>query len=564
MDNVRIWNYAKSMFTEINRDMNIPLTMHLPTGLYTGLMASWLFNNTSDWSGAVDNNGYLRGGADYVDYSQKLSVYCSYNNSVILDGTTAYLAGGNSANYNATTGITIETWFKRDTSAGVQPATQNIVNKSGGTSRYNYGIYFNLANNNIVFAINDGTQSITSPTSSVTLSRWYHVAGTYEQSTGLMKLYLNGDSVAGAVISGNPAINNNPDSLCIGGIAATNYSANKFRGQIDGIRIWKDFVKTPAQVKGEMYKSRIQDAANLCSEITFDTYTNLVHAPNNGWGYGVPLMFNGTAKVSSSNHGLLTEQTSPMLVANELDFYGTSYNLISTKRFFIPDNLPAGVTDSIYFSVGGTITDITAFLLLNHTWVSDMRVTLIGPTGISVMLTPSSGTGAGAGIMTIFTSSADSTINYNNIDISPFSPKIKPANPFTPFIGTQRQGWWKLKFVDVVAGDFGFVNGWGVKLMSLTGTGNETSVPYKFDLAQNYPNPFNPVTNIKYQIAKDVNVSIKLYDMLGREIQTLVNEFKNPGFYEINFDGTKLSSGIYFYKITAGDFTDVKKMTLLK
>jgi len=166
--------------------------------------------------------------------------------------------------------------------------------------------------------------------------------------------------------------------------------------------------------------------------------------------------------------------------------------------------------------------------------------------------------------MTIFTSSADSTYGFSNKALAPFSPKIKPANPFTPFIGTARQGWWKMKFQDVSVADIGYVNGWGIRLMSTTGTGNETALPYKFELAQNYPNPFNPTTNIKYQIPKDANVNIRIYDMLGREVMTLVNEFKKPGMYEVALNGSKLSSGTYFYKITAGDFSEVKKMTLLK
>jgi hypothetical protein len=83
-------------------------------------------------------------------------------------------------------------------------------------------------------------------------------------------------------------------------------------------------------------------------------------------------------------------------------------------------------------------------------------------------------------------------------------------------------------------------------------------------LYHNFPNPFNPVTIIKYQIPTPSIVTLKLYDVLGNEIQTLVNEEKSIGIYEIEFDATELSSSIYFYRLHAGDFVDTKKILLLK
>jgi len=96
-------------------------------------------------------------------------------------------------------------------------------------------------------------------------------------------------------------------------------------------------------------------------------------------------------------------------------------------------------------------------------------------------------------------------------------------------------------------------------------------------LSQNDPNPFNPVTKIKYIIptppvsfplvkgrTKEGFVTLKVYDILGREIATLVNEEKPAGEYEVGFDGTALTSGIYFYQLRAGQFTETKKMILLK
>ncbi|MBN1302099.1 MAG: T9SS type A sorting domain-containing protein, partial [Melioribacteraceae bacterium] len=89
-------------------------------------------------------------------------------------------------------------------------------------------------------------------------------------------------------------------------------------------------------------------------------------------------------------------------------------------------------------------------------------------------------------------------------------------------------------------------------------------IPGDFILHQNYPNPFNPVTNIIYSVAEISAVDIKIYDILGRQVVTLVNEIKLPGEYSVEFDGSKLSSGIYYYKLNAGSFTAVKKMMLIK
>lgn len=85
-----------------------------------------------------------------------------------------------------------------------------------------------------------------------------------------------------------------------------------------------------------------------------------------------------------------------------------------------------------------------------------------------------------------------------------------------------------------------------------------------FGLYQNYPNPFNPSTKISYTTKEEGLVTLRVYDVLGKEIATLVNENKPAGFYEAEFNASKLPSGMYIYKIQAGSFADVKKMLLTK
>jgi len=85
-----------------------------------------------------------------------------------------------------------------------------------------------------------------------------------------------------------------------------------------------------------------------------------------------------------------------------------------------------------------------------------------------------------------------------------------------------------------------------------------------YKLYQNFPSPFNPTTTVKYQIPEISFVTLNIYDVLGNEIASLVNEEKPAGNFEVEFNATDLSSGIYYYKLVAGNFVDVKKMLLLK
>ncbi len=106
---------------------------------------------------------------------------------------------------------------------------------------------------------------------------------------------------------------------------------------------------------------------------------------------------------------------------------------------------------------------------------------------------------------------------------------------------------------------------WHIDVEKISGIqNNKNELPKVFHLNQNFPNPFNPTTKIDYQIPELSFVTLKVYDVLGNEITTLVNEEKSIGIYEVEFDATELPSGIYFYKLQAGDFVETKKMVLMK
>ena len=99
---------------------------------------------------------------------------------------------------------------------------------------------------------------------------------------------------------------------------------------------------------------------------------------------------------------------------------------------------------------------------------------------------------------------------------------------------------------------------------NITSVGNQNEIPEVYSLSQNYPNPFNPSTSIAYSIPVKGLVSIKVFDILGKEAAEIVNEVKEAGSYNINFNASALSSGIYYYRIQSGSFTETRKMMLIK
>jgi hypothetical protein len=145
-----------------------------------------------------------------------------------------------------------------------------------------------------------------------------------------------------------------------------------------------------------------------------------------------------------------------------------------------------------------------------------------------------------------------------------------PTSPGAPGIGgdytapidmrsaffTTTSGWTAMTNVDLIVRAF------------ITGqpqsVGDENTLPREFALRQNYPNPFNPVTKIGFELPTRSFVSLKVFDVLGREVANLVNEEKEPGKYTTAWDGRNAASGMYFYRLEADNFVSVKKLLLLK
>ncbi len=138
---------------------------------------------------------------------------------------------------------------------------------------------------------------------------------------------------------------------------------------------------------------------------------------------------------------------------------------------------------------------------------------------------------------------------------------IPAPNTSVTLPGLAPNTWWRVRA--------GNIFGWGPfsqarNFSIITDVTTEDGLPTEFALIQNYPNPFNPGTTIKFQIPATSFVELKVFDMLGKEVTTLVNEELSPGFYKIDFDGSGLASGVYFYRIKTGEFVQTKKLILQK
>lgn len=195
-------------------------------------------------------------------------------------------------------------------------------------------------------------------------------------------------------------------------------------------------------------------------------------------------------------------------------------------------------------------------LILKLKTPHNTTIELFRNSGLSV---PSSGLYG-----TIFSDTAQKPIDSGSVTYTgyflPFQP-LEGLNSYSPDSN------WVLMVYNMNSGAPGVLKKWCIRVtyqapVGIQIIGNE--IPKTFSLSQNYPNPFNPVTNIKFSLPKSGNVTLKVYDILGRQAAELVNEYKQAGSYVVDFNAADLSNGVYFYRIETADFTDVKKMVLVK
>jgi hypothetical protein len=172
-------------------------------------------------------------------------------------------------------------------------------------------------------------------------------------------------------------------------------------------------------------------------------------------------------------------------------------------------------------------------------------------------------------INTNIVDTASCTIGSSGCNTAPFTGYYKPTSPavLSVFNNFSANGTWILAISDTAAPGTGTLRSWCILITYdyLLGTpGLPNSKPDKFALMQNYPNPFNPSTRVTYAIPLWEKVKMTVYDVLGRVVRVPVNEYKQAGTYTVEFNASDLPSGVYMYKLEAGNFVDTKKMVLIK
>jgi subtilisin-like proprotein convertase family protein len=246
----------------------------------------------------------------------------------------------------------------------------------------------------------------------------------------------------------------------------------------------------------------------------------------------------------------------------------TITNVVTTsicRTIWLPIRDNATNYDSFQVSTNASVIKVNFTMVeLVHTYDGDVTFALRSPSGTEVTLSANNGSSGDNYINTVFNDSATTAISSGS---APFTGTYKPDNVLSAFNGLSTNGWWRMRVTDDASGDTGHVRQYCVQIYStsaLVGISHLNKIPEVYSLSQNYPNPFNPVTKINFEIPKQGFVSLKIYDVLGREVRTLVSEVKSPGSYSIDFNGTELASGIYFYRFESNGFTDIKKMALIK
>ena len=252
----------------------------------------------------------------------------------------------------------------------------------------------------------------------------------------------------------------------------------------------------------------------------------------------------------------------------------------------IPDNMTGTARDTIKVPNNmGALDDITVVMdTVIHTWVGDLIFDLSHGGQVDTLFawmgTGSFGnSGDNLFGIALTDSSNNPIVNTNGSNTVP-----PPAGQYLAggrtgvdslkkhFVrsggaASEMNGNWVLTMHDRASGDTGSLRAWHIcfysgNIAQIISNNNQT--PDRYVLGQNYPNPFNPSTKINFSIPKAGLVSLKVYDMLGREVKTLVADQLSAGEFAVDFDGSNLSSGTYFYRLQVGDFVEVKKMVLLK
>ncbi len=557
LDDLRIFKNAR-IASVIANDRGVPISFDYVSDInalagtrYKALSASWTFNGTgNDYVGAF-NNLTANNGAGFVNNSFNPENYRNQSNYYLRFPGVSWLSGPDvsNSNYDLDTAGTIEAWVYID---AYRTVPQTIVCK--GTSAYSYILAISsMPSNSPAFILNSGSKYLQS-TKPILPRVWTHIAATYKASTGLMQIFVNGVlDTSRPSTPGNIAVSN--DTMFIG----KSLFGEFMYGDMDEVRISK-FEKSSPEINNYLY-TNLDNLNYLTTTIVqscfgFEGNTlDVINRVNTLIPRGAVFFerLNNTSGPAGASQAPLIRTSQ-----NDPGFIGNSYNL-NSRMVFVPNGTT--VRDSILINSLTGSNRLNVLILMNHTNMTDVTLNLRAPNGVSINLTAATG-GVLNDLMTVFDDYADSGISST---VAPFSMRIRPLIPLSNLPSTNLNGYWRLSVTDnggVI--DSGRVYKWGIKFIPFVGIINGNEIPGQFALYQNYPNPFNANTVISYQLSVNGFVALKVFDILGQEAAVLVNGRMRAGRYEAVWDGTNFPSGVYFCRLSAGDFEESRKMVLIK
>ena len=524
---------------------------------YTGLISSWTFNFSSPtaYDDISDHDGTYMGGCGV---STRLAGQpIPYNLALKCDGsgTNSYVKiPHNSSVFNQTGDGSFEAWIYLN-ATGHQPVFQKGTSLAATT----FGVGVSASNK---LYLNVGGHNYISGGTTFTTGKWYHVAVTWAGGANrTVRFYVNGNLDDTQTF--NVAMPTNSNDAWIGRY----YSTTRFNGYIDEVRIWD-----PRLTGNEIRNNMLISGKHLLPNSQLVGFWNFDAALVN---HSAIAGVNGSFNTGSGNDCRLSgysNETSSGAYNYTFDAHTTTINGSYVNQAYfkgktgLPIPNPGYVQDTI--NVGwwnANVSNVRVLISIQHQYCNNIDIRLYAPNMTYRNISTDNGGASDNGYLTIFYDGHSQPVTSSSF-LSPWSNYVKPEYTMGNFGGSPVVGNWILRVYDDAAGNSGTLMGWGLRFNSATTTVSSISsnVPGEYKLHQNYPNPFNPVTNINFDIPKDGLVSIKVYDITGKEISTLVNQSVQAGSYNIEFDASSYSSGTYFYKITSGDFSDVKKMLLIK
>ena len=552
---------------------------------YSGLVASWTFNSgLSMWTweyigghyGTRQGNASIQAGlfGNPMPYNNALLFPSGgTDNAVELRDTSAFIPAINPKG-------TMEVWMRVNQVLTANPVA--LISK--GTTTETSSFYLGLTGSTGKLVFRMGSTTVTSEGPSIPMYSWFHTAVTWNDiGAGYeVKFFINGELNDSLYLNRNsmPA---NSEPIRIGKSVGFPTDETPRTTYFDELRFWDENLS-----KDVINKVMFASVDAIGSYFQNDLVV--------GWSFDGSMIpsgrFNrmrGTFDIGGSNStkfssylnesgGSISElQLFPLntvLKSNDGVNHAFPMGFYQTAPFdTIPVNNVNGLNSVI--NVGpsfpdNNVSDIELFLNATAPVLDDFEITLTAPNGVSRTVMNQEG-GNDANIMTIFSDDADNGINSPGM-VAPFATNVQSNQPFGNFNNSPARGNWTLNIKQIASDNpSGFspaiLNGWGIRLNGQTVTGIQTvttELPMKYELSQNYPNPFNPSTSIKFSIPQSEIVSLKIYDIVGREVATLVNSKLSAGVFEYNFNASALSSGVYFYRLDAGSFTEIKKMLLIK